>query len=288
MARSRKLCTCCTGRWSCISACTSFHLLPALPPLHTTAAPTSSSNSDAARAHPAQLCVEANLVLPFPACCDLCCGAVPLCFACVCFAAVVYLFVSKSHSDISLSFNGGKDSTVLLHLMRIALHPELDLSPLPPEQQPAQQQQKQHSQQEAAPQSSQQQQRQPGAWAEQQLQGAADPALEQGEGGRSSRGQSQLELVSVPIAVHQPTQLSSSSSQEWGQSHNTQHFVLPLCPPPVTVADACASPLLLWCWRLLCCRCCCPPGLDKLSSFYFEREDDFAEVRDFVKEQDRT
>jgi hypothetical protein len=32
----------------------------------------------------------------------------------------------------------------------------------------------------------------------------------------------------------------------------------------------------------------CPAGLDNLSSFYFEREDDFPEVRDFVKEQDKT
>jgi hypothetical protein len=32
----------------------------------------------------------------------------------------------------------------------------------------------------------------------------------------------------------------------------------------------------------------CSAGLDKLCSFYFEREDDFAEVRDFVKEQDKT
>jgi hypothetical protein len=34
--------------------------------------------------------------------------------------------------------------------------------------------------------------------------------------------------------------------------------------------------------------CVCSAGLDKLCSFYFEREDDFAEVRDFVKEQDKT
>jgi hypothetical protein len=41
--------------------------------------------------------------------------------------------------------------------------------------------------------------------------------------------------------------------------------------------------MLYMAWPLRCLA-----GLDKLSSFYFEREDDFPEVRDFVKEQDRT
>lgn len=136
---------------------------------------------------------------------------------------------------------------MLLHLMRVALHPELGA-------QAASSAGRDGS--SSTPQ--QQQQQQPVAQ-------DALSAMDQGEGAPNT----------------QSAQASAQADEFYSQPHSVCHALWQKASCPCGFLPALPR------HQLAATNVCMQPGLGQLSAFYFEREDDFPEVRAFVKETDQ-